>query len=127
MNSMSSDWHGRALRDQWDKHNNRARMVFASSVLMTAFCGLVGCRCGLLRGPVVDVPVIFVEEEIVLLEKLRGHGRELGVGEGAHKKIALKCSALTTLVWQLLARMRVNEIHVKLLAWKGVAGSVGQT
>ena len=43
------------------------------------------------------------------------------------RELWVKCSALTTLVWQLLARMRVNEIHVKLLAWKGVAGSVGQT
>jgi hypothetical protein len=40
-----------------------------------------------LRCPVVDVPVVFVEEEVVLLEEGLGHVGEVSVGEGAEEEI----------------------------------------
>lgn len=42
---------------------------------------------GGLRGPVVDVPVVFVEEEVVLLELGGGHGDEVGGGEGGEEEV----------------------------------------
>lgn len=44
-----------------------------------------GCVCWGLGGPVVDVPVILVQEEVVLLELGGSHGREVGGGEGREK------------------------------------------
>ena len=43
---------------------------------------------GLLRGPVVDVPVVFVEEGVELLQLGGGHGAEVGVGEGGQQQVA---------------------------------------
>ena len=45
-------------------------------------------RGGFLRGPVVDVPVVFVEEGVELLQLGGRHGAEVGVGEGGEEQVA---------------------------------------
>jgi hypothetical protein len=47
-----------------------------------------GSGGGFLRGPVVDIPVVFVEEGVELLELGGGHGAEVGVGEGGEEEVA---------------------------------------
>jgi hypothetical protein len=41
-----------------------------------------------LRGPVVDVPVVFVEEGVELLQLGGRHGAEVGVGESGQQQVA---------------------------------------
>ena len=96
---------------------------------MASFGGLVGGWCGLLGSPVVNVPVVLIEEEVILLEELGRHGAQLGIGEGAEEKIALECTSLTTLVWQLSASGMGNMISIGLesMARKGNAGAVERT
>ena len=38
---------------------------------------------------VVDVPVVFVKEEVVLPKLRRGHGLEVGGGEGGEQEVGL--------------------------------------
>ncbi len=64
-----------------------------------AFGGLARGRGRFLRGPVVDVPVVFVEEEVVLLELGRRHAAEVGVGEGGEEEIRFEGSAFSALVF----------------------------
>lgn len=47
-----------------------------------------GGRRGLLRCPVVDVPVVLVEERVELLQLGGRHGAEVGVGEGGQEQVA---------------------------------------
>lgn len=47
-----------------------------------------GSRRRLLRSPVVDVPVVLVEERVKLLQLGGRHGAEVGVGEGGQEQIA---------------------------------------
>ena len=47
--------------------------------------GLVRCGRGRLGCPVVDVPVVFVEEVVVGVELGAGHVCEVGVGEGGEE------------------------------------------
>ena len=61
--------------------------------------GWVGGRCGfVLGGPVVYVPVVFVEEEVVLCELGFGHGLEVFGCEGGEEEVAFEGSALARLV-----------------------------
>jgi hypothetical protein len=48
--------------------------------------------------PVVDVPVVLVEEEVVLLQELGRHRGQLGVGEGAEEEVTLERTSLTALI-----------------------------
>lgn len=52
----------------------------------------------LLSGPVVNVPVVFVEEEVVLLELFGGHGLEVGLGEGGEDEVGFEGAAFAGLV-----------------------------
>lgn len=40
-----------------------------------------------MRGPVVDIPIVLVEEQVVLLELVKGHCSEVVVGEGGAEEI----------------------------------------
>lgn len=61
--------------------------------------GRVGGRGGIVLGcPVVDVPVVFVEEEVVLGELGFGHGLEVFGGEGGEEEVAFQGSAFAGLV-----------------------------
>lgn len=42
-----------------------------------------------LRSPVIDIPIIFVKEKIILLQLLRSHGAQIRVGEGGEEQIGL--------------------------------------
>ena len=50
-------------------------------------CGGVRCGRGGLGRPVVDVPVVFVEEAVVGVELGPGHVCEVGVGEGGEEEV----------------------------------------
>lgn len=61
--------------------------------------GRVRRRRGLaLRRPVVDVPVVLVEEQVVLVKLCGRHGGEVGGGEGGEEEVRLEGSALAGLV-----------------------------
>ena len=92
---------------------------------MATFGRLVGSRCGLLGGPVVDVPVVLVEEEVVLLQELGGHRGQLGVGEGAEEEVTLERTSLTALVWQLSAFVVRLEVSVCWKFWQERATQAG--
>lgn len=52
----------------------------------------------LLRGPVVDVPVVLVEEAVELGHLVAGHGGQVRVREGGQKQVGLEGPALAALV-----------------------------
>lgn len=52
-----------------------------------------------LRRPVVDVPVVLVEEQVVLRHLLFRHGGEVLVCEGREEQICLENTALAGLVY----------------------------
>ncbi len=54
---------------------------------IAAFRRFMRGRRRFLRGPVVDVPVVLVEEEVVLFELLGRHVGEVGVGEGGEEEV----------------------------------------
>lgn len=69
--------------------------------------GRAGCNGGVgggvglfLAGPVVDVPVVLVEEEVVLGQFLGCHCREILRRKGGEEKIRLEGSALPRLVFR---------------------------
>ena len=87
---------------------------------MATFGRLVGSRCGLLGGPVVDVPVVLVEEEVVLVQELGAHRGQLGFGEGAEEEVPLGLTSLRAFVWDLLAfRVRLDVSVCWKFWWKG--------
>lgn len=51
-----------------------------------------------LRGPVVDVPVVLVEEEVVLVEELGGERLQVCRGEGGQQEVGLEGTSLAGLV-----------------------------
>lgn len=53
----------------------------------------------LLRGPVVNIPVVLVEEQVVLLKLGRGHGLEMGLGEGGEDEVGFEGAAFAGLVF----------------------------
>lgn len=67
-------------------------------VRTAAFSRLVGGWGWFLCCPVVDIPVVFIEEEIILLELFRGHVWEMGIGEGGEEEVTFESSPLPTLV-----------------------------
>ena len=64
----------------------------------TAFSCFGGGGGGLLRCPVVDVPVVFVEEEVVLAELGVCHAGEVDGCEGGEEEVGFKCSPFSALV-----------------------------
>ena len=52
-----------------------------------------------MRGPVVNVPVVLVEEEVVLGEEVGGHGGEFGRDEGGEEEVGLEGAAFARLIY----------------------------
>jgi hypothetical protein len=52
----------------------------------------------LLRGPVVNIPIVLIEETVVLVEELGGQRGEVSSCEGGKKKIGFESSTLSGLV-----------------------------
>lgn len=52
-----------------------------------------------LGGPVVNVPVVFVEEAVVFGELGGGHLGEVGGGEGGEEEVGFEGAAFAGLVW----------------------------
>lgn len=59
---------------------------------------LLAGQGGFLRGPVVNVPVIFVQKQVVLLELFGRHGAEVGGGEGGEDQVGFEGAAFARLV-----------------------------
>ena len=58
-----------------------------------------GRKLLLLRGPVVNVPVVLVKDAVVLIEQLGGQRGQVSGREGREEKIGLKSSTLSGLVY----------------------------
>jgi hypothetical protein len=71
------------------------------SISTTLGC-LVRGGCWLLRCPVVNVPIVLIQKQVILFEELGRHGSELGVGKRAHEEVTLECSPLAALICALL-------------------------
>lgn len=70
-----------------------------------------------MRRPVVDVPVVFVEEEVVFAHLGERHGGEVCGGEGGEEQIGFKYAALAGLVLGLCVSAMSYMIHC--IAGKG--------
>jgi hypothetical protein len=73
-----------------------------------------------LSSPVVDIPVVFVKEEVVLPELGGRHGGEVGRGKGREEQVGLKDSSFSALVWRACKHYEwrgINENWLKV-AWE---------
>ncbi len=53
-----------------------------------------------LSGPIVDIPIVLIQEEVVLLELLRRHLCKVGVCEGGEEEITFECTPLAALIYK---------------------------
>lgn len=89
------------------KRSNRlrplARRPLALDLEVLGGCGAAGgVRVGellLLCRPVVDVPVVLVEEEVVLVEEWTGECGQVRGGEGGEEEVGFEGAAFAGLVW----------------------------
>ena len=82
--------------------------ILCRKTISTALGCLVRGGRRLLRSPVVDVPVVLVQEQVVLLEQLGRHGTKLGVGESAHEEVTFEGSPLAALICAMLGAFNRN-------------------
>ncbi len=51
-----------------------------------------------LSGPIVNIPIVLIQEEVVLLKLLRRHLCKVGVCEGGEEQITFECAPLAALI-----------------------------